>query len=98
MSGESPVQVPRPVPIDQLALAPSPRDGRPVRPPADVGAFRFAVVSALRAGQLLRGCVPRVDGGAHRATVIAQLEVAGGKIAEVGINAPAPVPDESPDE
>jgi hypothetical protein len=27
--------------------------------------------------------------------VIAQLEVAGGMIAEVGIDAPAPVPDES---
>jgi hypothetical protein len=61
-------------------------EGRPVRPPADIGAFRFAVVSALRAAQLLRGCVPKIDdGGSHRATVIAQLEVAGGKIRDIDV-------------
>jgi hypothetical protein len=60
------------------------RDGKPIRPPAGIGVYRFAVVSALRAGQLLRGCIPRVDdGGAHRATVLAQLEVAGGKVIDV---------------
>lgn len=60
-----------------------PSDGRPVRRPEGVGAFQFVVVSALRASQLMRGCIPRVN-GSHRATVIAQLEVATGKIREVG--------------
>lgn len=60
------------------------RDGKPIRPPAGIGVYRFAVVSALRAGQLLRGCIPRVnDGGDHRATVLAQLEVAGGKVVDM---------------
>lgn len=83
MSEEPTSQFPRLALLDHVAVAASPRDGRPVRPPADVGAFRFAVVAALRAGQLLRGCVPRIDGGAAKATVIAQLEVASGRIAEV---------------
>jgi len=32
----------------------------------------------------MRGCTPRVDGGTHRSTVIAQLEVASGKISGIG--------------
>jgi len=44
-----------------------------------VNAFEFAVVSGLRAAQLMRGCLPRVEGG-HKNTVIAQLEVAAGKV------------------
>lgn len=41
--------------------------------------FEFVVIAALRAGQLSRGCVPRVV-GAHVTAVIAQLEVAEGKV------------------
>lgn len=83
MSSESAVQfVNAVVPTDKVPTA-ARGDGRPIRRPIGLGAYQFAVVSALRAGQLLRGCIPRVDAGAHRATVVAQLEVAGGKIEEV---------------
>lgn len=64
--------------------APQAREGRPIHRPDGIGAYRFAVVSALRAVQLLRGCTPRVSQGVHRATVVAQLEVAAGQIVEVG--------------
>lgn len=37
-------------------------DGKPIRRPDGYGGYRFAVVSALRAGQLIRGCTPRIDG------------------------------------
>ena len=47
--------------------------------PAGVNAFEFSVMSALRAGQLMRGCIPRVE-GTHKNTVMAQLEVAAGKV------------------
>ncbi len=40
------------------------------------------VLSALRAAQLIRGCTPRVDGD-HKNTVIAQVEVAEGKVMQV---------------
>jgi DNA-directed RNA polymerase subunit K/omega len=42
--------------------------------------YEFAVVSALRAHQLMEGCTPRVDGD-HKATTLAQLEVAAGHVA-----------------
>ena len=51
------------------------------RPPG-VGAFQFVVLSTLRAAQLLRGCRPRVD-GIHKAIVIAQVEVAEGKVTQL---------------
>jgi hypothetical protein len=51
------------------------------RPPG-VGAFQFVVLATLRAAQLLRGCRPRVD-GTHKAIVIAQFEVAAGKVTQV---------------
>jgi len=51
------------------------------RPPG-VGAFQFVVLSTLRAAQLMRGCRPRVD-GVHKATVIAQFEVAEGKVTQM---------------
>ncbi|HSC25803.1 MAG TPA: hypothetical protein VLD67_00930 [Vicinamibacterales bacterium] len=51
--------------------------------PAGVGAFEFVVVSSLRAAQLMRGCTPRVP-GTHKRTVIAQLEVAAGEVANGG--------------
>jgi len=80
MSGELPIQVPN-ADASELEVGAPLRDGRPIRRPEGVGAYSFAVVSALRAGQLLRGCIPRVNGGDSRATVIAQLEVARGKVA-----------------
>jgi len=49
--------------------------------PSGIGAFQFVVLSSLRASQLLRGCLPRVDGG-HKSTVIAQLEVSQGMVKE----------------
>jgi hypothetical protein len=51
-----------------------------VHRPPDIGLFKFAVLSSLRAAQLTRGCTPRVDGGDHKRTVIAQLEVAAGHV------------------
>jgi DNA-directed RNA polymerase subunit K/omega len=50
--------------------------------PTDVGAFTFAVVAALRAAQLTRGCTPRVP-AAQKAVVTAQREVAAGKVTAV---------------
>jgi DNA-directed RNA polymerase subunit K/omega len=47
--------------------------------PTTIGAFEFVVLATLRAGQLMQGCIPRT-GGIHKATVIAQIEVAEGKV------------------
>ena len=47
--------------------------------PSGVGAFQFVILASLRAVQLTRGCLSRVD-GAHKHTVTAQLEVAQGKV------------------
>jgi DNA-directed RNA polymerase subunit K/omega len=44
-----------------------------------MGVFEFAVVAALRAAQLARGCRPRVDGD-HTNAVLARREVAEGKV------------------
>jgi DNA-directed RNA polymerase subunit K/omega len=44
-----------------------------------MGTFEFAVVAALRAVQLARGCRPRVDGD-HTNAVLARREVAEGKV------------------
>jgi DNA-directed RNA polymerase subunit K/omega len=41
--------------------------------------FEFAVVSGLRAAQLMRGCTPRVQ-STHKLIVTAQIEVAAGLI------------------
>jgi DNA-directed RNA polymerase subunit K/omega len=54
-----------------------------IRRPAESGAFEFAVVSGLRAAQLMRGCTPRVDGTHHKVIMTAQMEVAAGKVARV---------------
>ena len=48
------------------------------RPPS-IGAFEFVVLSSLRASQLMRGCIPKTE-GVHKKIVIAQLEVAEGKV------------------
>jgi DNA-directed RNA polymerase subunit K/omega len=44
-----------------------------------MGSFHFVVLAALRAAQLTRGCRSRVDGD-HSTAVIAQREVAEGKV------------------
>jgi len=52
-----------------------------VHRPPEYSAFEFAVVSGLRAAQLLRGCTARID-GVHKRITLAQLEVAAGKVAK----------------
>jgi DNA-directed RNA polymerase subunit K/omega len=52
-----------------------------LRPP-NFGAFKFVVLSGLRAHQLQRGCIPRVL-GTHKLIMIAQSEVAEGKVTEL---------------
>ena len=47
--------------------------------PQTFNPYEFAVVSALRAHQLMDGCLPKLDGD-HNATTMAQLEVATGLI------------------
>jgi hypothetical protein len=47
--------------------------------PAGIGAFQFVILASLRASQLMRGCLPRIE-GEHKNTVIAQLEVAQGMV------------------
>jgi DNA-directed RNA polymerase subunit K/omega len=44
--------------------------------------FEFAVVSSLRAAQLMRGCTPRVT-TIQKTIMTAQLEVAAGKVARL---------------
>lgn len=47
--------------------------------PVELSAFEFAVVAGLRAGQLARGCTPRVK-ASDKIAVTAQLEVAERKV------------------
>jgi DNA-directed RNA polymerase subunit K/omega len=54
-----------------------------------MGAFTFVVLSTLRSTQLIRGCRPKVE-GVHKRTVIAQIEVAEGKVLQL-FTAPAVV-------
>jgi DNA-directed RNA polymerase subunit K/omega len=63
--------------------------------PSQIGAFEFAVVAALRAKQLSRGCVPRIEAH-HKVAVTAQLEVIAGKIARVAEGDPENSPNASP--
>ena len=50
-----------------------------VQRPNGTNAFEFVVVSGLRAAQLMRGCIPRVE-RAHKVITTAQIEVATGKV------------------
>ena len=50
-----------------------------IKRPSDIGVFEFSVLAGLRATQLIRGCVPRVD-GAHTIAVTAQMEVSDRKV------------------
>lgn len=52
-----------------------------LRPPV-IGAFQFIAIASLRVHQLTAGCAPRID-GAHCAAVMAQMEVAAGKVQAV---------------
>jgi DNA-directed RNA polymerase subunit K/omega len=51
-----------------------------VRPPNGMGGFEFVVLATQRAAQLMLGCVPTVDPGDHKATVVARIEVSSGRI------------------
>jgi DNA-directed RNA polymerase subunit K/omega len=53
------------------------------RPPS-FNAYEFVVVAALRSHQLMSGCVPQIEGD-HKATTMAQLEVASGRITRVEV-------------
>jgi hypothetical protein len=51
-----------------------------VNRPVHMNAYEFVVLSSLRAQQLLSGCLPRLEGD-HSAATMAQMEVAGGRVA-----------------
>lgn len=53
------------------------------RPPS-FNAYEFVVVASLRAHQLMSGCVPQIEGD-HKATTMAQIEVANGRITRVEV-------------
>ena len=55
-----------------------------VKRPEGINKFEFAVVSSLRAAQLMRGCVPRVL-TTQKMIMTAQLEVAAGKVIRLPI-------------
>lgn len=57
--------------------------------PIHINAYEFAVLAALRAQQLVRGCTPRVE-GVHNAATMAQMEVAAGQIARAEDVIPPP--------
>ena len=51
-----------------------------IRRPDNIGKFEFVILATQRAAQLMRGCTSRIDGGTHKAIVIAQGEVAAGMV------------------
>lgn len=59
-----------------------------VQRPDGMGAFEFAVVSALRAVQLMQGSTVRIE-SAGKLITKAQLEVAAGKVRQVAPVVPA---------
>ena len=66
-----------------------------IQRPAGFGTFQFAVMAALRAAQLMRGCLPKVD-GLHTVAVTAQLEVAQGKVLSLPFIVPVASEDTLP--
>ena len=54
-----------------------------IKRPVGSNPFEFAVVSGLRAAQLMRGCIPRIDRGTDKVITTAQMEVAQGLVARV---------------
>lgn len=63
-----------------------------VQRPHGTNAFEFVVVSGLRAAQLMRGSVPRVE-RAHKVITTAQLEVAAGLVSRIPVDALPIVPE-----
>lgn len=63
--------------------------GRRMTRPADTNAYEFVVIAALRAQQLLAGCLPRLAGD-HGAPTMAQMEVAGGQVTRADVEGPSP--------
>jgi len=51
-----------------------------IRRPPGSNPFEFAVVSGLRAAQLVRGCIPRIVRGSEKIVTMAQMEVAAGLV------------------
>ena len=51
-----------------------------VNRPTHMNMYEFVVLAALRAQQLQAGCTPRLP-GEHAVAVMAQMEVAGGRVA-----------------
>ena len=49
--------------------------------PQDANPFTYVIVASLRAAQLMRGCVPRVEAHA-KAIVTAQREVSAGMVSQ----------------
>jgi hypothetical protein len=58
-----------------------------------LGVFEFCCLAALRATQLGRGCLPKVD-GEHKLAVTALLEIEAGKVAKVGRSGDSPMPNQ----
>lgn len=50
--------------------------------PEHLGRFQFVILCSQRAAQLIKGCVPTIDGGTHKKTVVAQMEVSAGTIGQ----------------
>jgi hypothetical protein len=63
--------------------------------PDGIGAFKFAVLASLRAAQLCRGCLPRIEGD-HCVAVIAQMEIACLAVTGHDGSAPAEAPPLKP--
>ena len=55
--------------------------------PIQMEAFEYVAVAVLRAQQLMKGCIPRME-GVHKATTMAQMEVAAGKVARSPLDPP----------
>ena len=56
-----------------------------IQPPNGMGGFEFATLSALRAAQLIRGCVPMLEStDHHKPIIVAQMEVGAGHIGHAG--------------
>jgi DNA-directed RNA polymerase subunit K/omega len=50
--------------------------------PFDSNAYEFVMIASQRAHQLMAGCIPLLT-GVHKATTMAQMEVAAGKVGRV---------------
>lgn len=59
--------------------------------PTHLNAYEFVAVAALRAHQLMDGCVPHLA-GEHKATTMAQMEVAAGKVLGISLPQTSTVP------